>query len=100
MVVVGGYMYRGDEVDALEGKYVFGDFSRSLDGPDGSVFVAHPSGAGPWDFDELGFAERTGGRLGLFVLGFGEDRDGELYVLTTANLGPTGTTGQIFKLVE
>jgi glucose/arabinose dehydrogenase len=97
VVVVGGYMYRGDEVEALAGKYVFGDFSRSIQAADGSVFVAIPAGSGMWSFDELRF---DGQRLGDYVLGFGEDADGELYVLVTDNLGPTGATGRVYKLVD
>jgi glucose/arabinose dehydrogenase len=100
VVVVGGYVYRGDEVDDLEGKYVFGDFTRALSpapSPDGSVFVATPAGSGLWSFEPLLF---DGNRLGNYLLGFGEDADGELYVLVTGNLGPSGATGQVFKLVD
>jgi glucose/arabinose dehydrogenase len=101
VVVVGGYVYRGSEVDALAGKYVFGDFSRSINPPtpDGSIFVATP-GSTPWSFEELTFADLTGGRLGQYLLGFGQDGSGELYVLATSNLGPTGTTGRVYKIVD
>ena len=37
--------------------------------------------------------------LGLFLLGFGEDEDGELYVLTSASSGPLGQDGQVFRVV-
>jgi glucose/arabinose dehydrogenase len=100
VVVVGGYVYRGDDVEALEGKYVFGDFTRTLDpspSPDGSIFVATPTASSPWAFEQLLF---DGNRLGDYLLGFGQDADGELYVLVTDNLGPTGTTGRVFKLVD
>ena len=40
------------------------------------------------------------GRLGHYVLGFGQDPAGEMYVLTTDQTGPTGTTGQVLKLVR
>jgi hypothetical protein len=32
-------------------------------------------------------------RLGHYVLGFGQDLAGEIYVLTSDEGGPTGTTG-------
>ena len=32
-------------------------------------------------------------RLDYFVKGFGQDRDGEVYVMATQELGPVGTTG-------
>jgi hypothetical protein len=89
VVVVGGYVYRGNFVQALTGKYVFGDFSKTLDAPNGSIFTATVSSGTGWSFSELTFSELTGGRLGDYLLGFGEDLDGELYVLTTHNLGPT-----------
>ena len=36
--------------------------------------------------------------LGRFLLGFGEDEDGEIYVLTSTNLAPTGAAGEVFRL--
>jgi hypothetical protein len=33
------------------------------------------------------------------VLGFGKDSVGELYVLTTDNVGPAGTTGKVYRIV-
>ncbi|MGC3990906.1 MAG: PQQ-dependent sugar dehydrogenase [Chthoniobacteraceae bacterium] len=33
--VIGGYVYRGDEIPELAGKYVFGDFSQSFEQPAG-----------------------------------------------------------------
>jgi hypothetical protein len=50
--------------------------------------------------NELRVATNPNGRLNARVLGFGEDDAGELYVLTTNNAGPNGTTGRVFKLVR
>ena len=36
--------------------------------------------------------------LGLYLLGFGQDAKGELFVLTSANLGPTGDGGQVWQI--
>jgi hypothetical protein len=41
-----------------------------------------------------------GGRLGRLVKGFGEDEAGEIYLLSTTVLGPTGNTGDIRHLVR
>ena len=90
--VIGGYMYRGEAVPALEGRYVFGDWSKSFTAPQGQVLVATPSFEGLWPLTRLAELEE-------FVLGFGEDAEGELYVLTTETTGPTGDTGKIWKLV-
>ena len=39
-------------------------------------------------------------RLGHYVLGFGQDLAGEMYVLTTDMTGPSGTTGRVYRLVR
>lgn len=42
---------------------------------------------------------RNNGRLGRYLLAFGQDADNELYLLTTMNTEPAGTTGAVFKIV-
>jgi hypothetical protein len=37
--------------------------------------------------------------LNLWLKGFGEDANGELYVLASTNLGPSGTTGVVLEIV-
>jgi hypothetical protein len=37
--------------------------------------------------------------LGQYLKSFGEDQSGELYLLTSAELGPQGTSGKVYKLV-
>lgn len=98
LVVVGGYVYRGDALRQLRGRYVFGDWSRGFATPDGTLFVASPRGTGLWPMQELSVAGNPGGRLGHYLLGFGQDEDGEVYVLTTNLAGPSGTTGRVYRL--
>jgi glucose/arabinose dehydrogenase len=96
--VIGGHVYRGEELPELEGRYVFGDWSTSFETGDGTLFVA--SGAGTdWTMEELAVDGRAGGRLGEFVLSFGEDAAGELYLLTNEEPGPTGTTGKVYRII-
>ena len=91
--VSGGYVYRGSAIPELQGRYVFGDWSLAFDQAQGQLFVADPAGAGAlWSIQQLADLE-------LFVLGFGEDADGEIYVLTTEKAGPAGNTGKVHKLV-
>ena len=40
--VIGGFMYRGFELEGYFGRYIFGDFSTSLVVPRGRVWVATP----------------------------------------------------------
>lgn len=99
VVVVGGYIYRGSAIRGLRGHYIFGSWSRSFRQPDGSVFVATPQAAGQWPMRELSLGTDQGGRLNRYVLGFGQDAAGEVYVLTSDMTGPSGTTGRVFRLV-
>jgi glucose/arabinose dehydrogenase len=98
--VIGGHVYRGTALPQFAGRYVFGDWSREFEEPDGSLFVAKQRKKGLWMMQQLRIATSPTGRLGHYVLGFGQDPAGEVYVLTTDQTGPTGTTGQVFKLVR
>ncbi|HET9859427.1 MAG TPA: hypothetical protein VFQ19_06610, partial [Nocardioidaceae bacterium] len=40
------------------------------------------------------------GHINLFVLGFGEDMNGELYVLANKNGGPDEERGVVMKIVR
>jgi hypothetical protein len=85
-------------VPSLSGRYVFGGATASLTAPDGRLYAAAPQGSGLWPMQEL----LLGGSdpLGYVVKGFGQDRAGEVYVMASKILGPTGTTGTVFKLVQ
>jgi glucose/arabinose dehydrogenase len=100
VAVIGGHVYRGDASSALTGRYVFGDWSTSFGSPDGHLFVASApeGGTGMWSMSPLAIEGRTGGQLGEFLLGFGEDSAGELYVLTSEESGPSGTTGKVYRI--
>ena len=98
--VIGGHVYRGQALPQLSGRYVFGDWSREFEEPDGSLFAAKPRKKGLWQMQQLKIATSPTGRVGHYVLGFGQDLAGEMYVLTTDQTGPTGTTGEVFRLVR
>jgi hypothetical protein len=77
-----------------------GDWSLEFEEPDGSLFVAMQRKRGLWTMQQLRIATSPTGRLDHYLLGFGQDPAGEIYVLTTDQTGPTGTTGKVFKLVR
>ena len=77
--VIGGYVYDGT-VDALGGRYVFGDYSQ--DGAQGALFAATPAEEGSWEFEQLVIAGAEDGALGGYLLDIGRDDAGELYALT------------------
>lgn len=91
--VIGGHVYRGPALPGLEGRYVFGDWG-SFGAPSGRLFYL--TEANEVREFQLGTSDRP---LGLWVKGFGEDAEGELYVLGSRSLGPGGMTGRLLKIV-
>lgn len=96
--VVGGHVVRSGAIAALADHYIFGDWSQSFVAPDGRLYRAAESG-GSWSVEEIGVEGRAGNRLGAFLLGFGQDANGDVYVCTTQNLGPSGSTGRVHKII-
>jgi glucose/arabinose dehydrogenase len=81
VAIVGGFVYRGSEIPELRGKYICADLNGFL-------------------FD----ADLKTGRLeqlldtGMFIKGFGQDADDELYVLGSTNIGPSGENGAVLRI--
>lgn len=97
--IMGGNVYRGSDIKALKGKYVFGTYSQSPTTTNGELFVAEPAGQGPWNFAELSL-KSSPNDIGALLKGMGEDNRGELYLTTSLVGGPSGNTGKVWKLVE
>jgi glucose/arabinose dehydrogenase len=66
--VTGGYVYRGRTIAALTGRYVFGDYCS------GRIWMLTEGGGGRWTMSQLLSTD-------LRISSFGEDEDGELYVV-------------------
>lgn len=98
--VTGGYVYRGKALPQLQGKYVFGDWSRSFVKADGVIYVASrpASGSGPWTLEPLPMAGFPDGQIHIYVWAFGEDEEGELYVFTNTTNALIGKNGKVWKL--
>ena len=97
--VVGGHVYRGGDVPDLSGRYIYGGATGpSLTVTEGRLFASTPEESGLWTIHEL-LIDGTD-RLTYFVKGFGQDRRGEVYVMASKILGPSGTTGTVFKIVR
>ncbi|MDE0838445.1 MAG: PQQ-dependent sugar dehydrogenase, partial [Kiritimatiellae bacterium] len=93
LAIIGGFVYHGTAIPDLQGRYVFGDWG-SFSAPSGRLFYLDDTNG----VNELriGLDDRP---LGLWLRGFGEGPDGELYVFCSRQLGPSGTTGRMMKLV-
>lgn len=95
VAVVGGYTYRGDSVSDLEGHYLFGDYSAAI----GSAANGHLFTLEGGALKNVGVVGHSP-NLGLAVLSFGQDEDGELYLLANSTGTVNGQTGQLFKIVS
>ncbi|MBI4561130.1 MAG: PQQ-dependent sugar dehydrogenase [Candidatus Rokubacteria bacterium] len=119
--VIGGFVYRGNRIPQLAGRYVFGEFSRLFRfplGPDNFgriLYLQQKKMAGGKELLDVrevhGFAEEAA-RLGLTdptappaafpqslsVLGMGEDASGEAHVLGNRTGRPFGTGGVVLRI--
>lgn len=98
VTIIGGHVYRGNDIPGFHGKYIFGSFSHNF-GPTGELFMANPAGPGLWPFREIEL-ESSPDDIGHYLKGFGQDLDGEIYVTASDVLGPSGDTGMVFKLIH
>lgn len=100
--VVGGHVYRGEAISALQGKYVFADWSRNWGSPQGVLLAASQSDADsgkPWRVERLGLKGHPNGELDSYIVSFAQDRAGEIYVMTNDRNGLYGKNGKVYKLV-
>lgn len=90
-------MYWGMEQPQLKSQYLFGGWSFSFRPANGQVFAARPRPAesGLSDFYELKFANMPDGRINTYLLPFGQDAQGEMYILSSESYGPSGETGKV-----
>ncbi|CAN5899217.1 PQQ-dependent sugar dehydrogenase [soil metagenome] len=89
--ITGGYVYRGRQYPALQGRYVFADWS-------GKVFYLHQNEAGEMERRDITFEGMDGTDIGMRVNSFGEDEKGEIYLCVQQEVGPRSPTGRIYRL--
>jgi hypothetical protein len=96
--ITGGYVYRGKALPDWQGKYIFGDWSRSFIKADGVLFAATKATDGKWTWERIKPATHQES-LPFFITAFGQDSEGEIYVLTNGSNAVIGSTGKVFKIV-
>ncbi len=92
--VTGGYVYRG-EYKNWDGKYIFGDWSKSFDKMDGQIFIATKGADGKWTMEGT---EVEGMKTLPYMLAFAQDDKGEVYALTSISTGPVGGHDKIYRI--
>jgi glucose/arabinose dehydrogenase len=93
--ITGGYVNRGAQ-QALQGKLIFGDWSKSFATMDGQIFVGTKGADGKWTMQ---VAQVEGMSPTPYILAFGQDDKGEVYALTSISTGPVGGHDKIYKIV-
>ena len=98
--VIGGNVYRGNDIPGFQGKYIFGTFSQTPGTPNAELFIANPAGPGPWPYQELTLVGRPND-IGYYLKGFGQDLEGEVYLSVSSVAGPNpqAAAGKVFRLV-
>ena len=102
--ITGGYVYRGSAIPALQGKYIFADYSSSTSLARGVMLGLEETAPNVWALSTL--ALTNGSPLQTRIYAMGRDEQGELYVGTNTTLAPSqldpGTglpAGAIYKIV-
>lgn len=89
--ICGGYMYRGKKFPSLHGTYFFGDWS-------GKVFALKQNQNGTWDRSDVFLNGSKSNETEGKINSFGEDADGEIYILTQKLFGPRSPTGVLYRI--
>ena len=84
--ITGGYVYRGKAIPQLNGRYVFADFM-------GPVWNLKKGTDGKWNRNKMSISKDAGE---WHIYSFGEDLNGELYLLTVLL---ESDKGAIYKIV-
>jgi len=88
--ITGGYVYNGNALPMLKGKYIFADWT-------GPMFFLEQNEKS-WQKGNIELLDKPSGDLK--ILAFAEDLKSELYVLTNQEVGPKGSSGAIYKIVK
>jgi glucose/arabinose dehydrogenase len=85
--ITGGYVYRGTSIPGLEGRYVYGDFQR------GTLASLSYSGTTASNTNHLTPARDPVSNTTINIASFGQDEQGELYLLGR-------NTGRVYRLTN
>lgn len=94
IAIIGGFVYHGTLLPQLQGKYVFGDFSNGFSPAAGRLLYADLTTGQIFEF-----ANGLKNQSPIYIKGFGEDANGEIYVTGSSALAPSGTTGIAYELI-
>ena len=73
---------------------MFGVLTQKPESVNGAIFISEPWGK-TWKYEKLRINNMDNSDIGMYVLGFGQDAHGEIYVLTNAG---TENSGKVYKI--
>ncbi|MES2397533.1 MAG: PQQ-dependent sugar dehydrogenase [Bacteroidota bacterium] len=88
--ITGGFVYRGKVIPFLVGKYVFGDWK-------GKLFYLEKN-ADKWNIVNMVIEGKKDNDIGSDINSFGEDENGEIYILTQKFTGNLIANGEVFLI--
>lgn len=89
--ITGGYVYRGKQYAAMEGKYIFGDWAFK-------VFYMEKDKTGKWIKKDGHFEGKDNNTFTFRINSFGEDEAGEMYMVTQNQIGAIDPSGVVYKI--
>lgn len=89
--VIGGHVYTGTAIKALQSKYVFADWGRSFSVPGGRLFYL--------DENDVMHEFKYQSQPNMYITGFGKDSQNELYVVGSQSIQVNSQSGELKKLV-
>lgn len=90
--ITGGFMYRGKSFPSMHGYYFFGDWN-------GNLWALKQDAQRAWKKFDVIANENKSTDIGAKINSFGEDENGDIYVVTQRMFGPKSSTGVIYKIV-
>jgi len=97
VTIVGGNVYRGTAIPNWQGKYIFGIFSQDGNA-NAKIYAADIAPGGSWNYSQATLKEFPAD-LGQYLKSIGQDQSGEIYLLTSGQVGPQGSTGKVYKII-
>lgn len=89
--ITGGYVYRGKQYPAMEGKYIFGDWAFK-------VFYMEKNEQGKWIKKDCHFDGKDNNTFSFRINSFGVDESGEIYMVTQNEIGAIDPSGVVYKI--
>ena len=89
--IIGGYVYRGKQFPAMEGKYIFGDWAFK-------VFYMDKNAKQQWVKHDCKFEGKEDNKFDFRINSFGIDEAGEIYMVTQNEIGAISRSGVVYKI--